>query len=724
MFEFDTYIWMQRLKRCKRNMKIRFQQQSEHSECGLACATMLIDFFVKKTKLSNLRKKYGVPNGGYSLDQIQVVLQEFNIKSKAVRINSESVKALPRPFIAYWNKRHFVIVERISSKFISIVDPAVGKMKITYENFEEKFSGVAMFVTNDGHRKFESPKLSPLILENIVGNKKILFRTLVISLILQCLTLLIPYVIQYIIDGRAIKVMQGILPLVIALSLLFIAYFLSNLARTRIITSLQTSFDKDFLSKTIRQLLDLPYSYFVNRNKGELIYRINSNSYIRQILTEQIIAMVINILFFILYLIVMLSFNKLLTILTLLVALILCAFSYVNAKINRQINQNEMIVITKSQDMINELVNNIFTIKSTNSQKNMYSKWESNFIKQIGMEKEKAKYSSILSNFPQTIQTFYPLVIFLIGYVLTMHERITLGGVFAFSVIGSSFLTPMLSIMNSYSQLLMVKIYLDRLLDILETPNESSLLGDKILSNYSGLLVLENVSYRYSSFSEEAVSNITLRIEPNEKVAIVGASGSGKSTLLKLAACLYQTTSGNIFYDNHNVENLDIHKLRENIGIVLQENVLFNGTFRENITMGREFSNDEIIKNIKATNLTDLIASFPLGLETNISEGGQNLSGGQRQKISIARTIISNPKVIFLDEPTSALDNDSEKLVMEHLLNMQVTLIVVAHRLSTIRQFDKIVVMNQGRIVEIGTHEELLQNNSHYTRLYQKEKFD
>jgi ABC-type bacteriocin/lantibiotic exporter with double-glycine peptidase domain len=351
----------------------------------------------------------------------------------------------------------------------------------------------------------------------------------------------------------------------------------------------------------------------------------------------------------------------------------------------------------------------------------MYSKWENNFCEQIGMEKQKAKYASLLSNIPQTIQTFYPLVIFIIGYVLTMHQKITLGGVIAFSVIGSYFLTPMLSIMNSYSQLLMVKIYLDRLLDILETSNESSLLGDKIISDYSGMVVLENASYQYSRFSEEAVSNITLRIEPNEKVAIVGASGSGKSTLLKLAACLYQTTSGDVFYDSYNVKDLNIHELRKNVGIVLQENVLFNGTFRENIAIGREFSTEEIMRIVEATNLMDLISGFPLGLETNISENGQNLSGGQRQKISIARTIISTPKVVFLDEPTSSLDNDSEKNVMEHLFNMQVTLVVVAHRLSTIQKFDKIVVMDQGKIVEVGTHEELLQNNSHYTRLYQKE---
>jgi ABC-type bacteriocin/lantibiotic exporter with double-glycine peptidase domain len=702
-------------------MRIRFQQQSEHSECGLACASMLIDYFISKTKLSSLRKKYGVPNGGYNLMQIQTVLAEYGITSKAVKINAESVKALPQPFICYWNMKHFVIVEKVSSKFIFIVDPAIGKKKISYKEFKENFSEYAMYVTNDSRRKFELPKFNSTILKIVKDNKKFFFRTLFISLILQCLSLLIPYLIQFVIDGRLLNMSKDLFPMILLISLVVMAYFFSNMARTRIITTLQTSFDKDFLSRTIEQLLDLPYSYFINRSKGELVYRINSNAYIRYILIEQVIGLIIDILFFFLYMIVMFLYSKVLSAFTLLVAIILCVFSYINAKINRKIAQNEIIVLTKSQNIINELVNNIFTIKSTNSQKNMYSKWENNFCEQIGMEKQKAKYASLLSNIPQTIQTFYPLVIFIIGYVLTMHQKITLGGVIAFSVIGSYFLTPMLSIMNSYSQLLMVKIYLDRLLDILETSNESSLLGDKIISDYSGMVVLENASYQYSRFSEEAVSNITLRIEPNEKVAIVGASGSGKSTLLKLAACLYQTTSGDVFYDSYNVKDLNIHELRKNVGIVLQENVLFNGTFRENIAIGREFSTEEIMRIVEATNLMDLISGFPLGLETNISENGQNLSGGQRQKISIARTIISTPKVVFLDEPTSSLDNDSEKNVMEHLFNMQVTLVVVAHRLSTIQKFDKIVVMDQGKIVEVGTHEELLQNNSHYTRLYQKE---
>ena len=701
-------------------MRIRFQQQSEQSECGLACASMLIDFYVKNTKLSNLREKYGVPNGGYNLSQIQTILGEYHITSKAVKINAESVKALPMPFIAFWNSKHFIIVEKVCSRYIQIVDPALGKMKISDGEFKEKFSKVALYVTSDSRKKFEMPKFNNAIFASINKNKSYLFKTLLVSLIMQCLSLFVPYAIQFIIDGTALNLIQSIGHLIISICLIILVYFFSNFVRTRIITTLQTSFDKEFLGKTIEHLLDLPYSYFVNRSKGELIYRINSNTYIRQILIEQVIGLVIDIFFFFLYLIAMFAYNTYLAVFTIMIAIILCIFSYINAKLNRKIDQNEIVVLTKSQDMINEIVNNIFTIKSTNSQKNMYVKWESNFEEQIKMEKKKAKYTSVLTNITQTIQTFYSLLIYAIGYTLYLQQQITIGGVVAFSVIGAAFLTPIISIMNSYSQFLLVKIYMDRLLDILETPTERSSLGEGFLSDFSGAVSLEKACYRYSRFSKEAVSDITLKIKPNEKVAIVGASGSGKSTLLKLAASLYQPTKGEVFYDSYNVKELDIQKLRESIGIVLQENVLFNGTFRENITMGRTFSAKEIMKCIKATNLAELVESFPLGLETNISESGQNLSGGQRQKISIARTIISSPKVIFLDEPTSALDNDSERIVMDYLFSMPVTLVVVAHRLSTIQQFDRIIVMSEGKIVEVGTHKELLRNNSYYAKLYQR----
>ena len=701
-------------------MRVRFQQQSEHSECGLACVTMLIDFYKKRSNLSSLRKKYGVPNGGYNLEQMHTIFEEYGLESKAVKIDAESIQALPLPFICYWKARHFIIVEKITKNNILIVDPASGKQKVSYEVFKENFSQIVLYITNDSRRKIELPKINPILKKIVMNNKKVLLKTFFITLVMQCISIIVPYIIQLIIDENEVIFSYGITPLVLLIVAIWASYYLVSLLKTRITVNFQTSFDKDFLSSTIKQLLDLPYSYFVNRSKGELVYRINSNTYIREVLLEQISGLIISIMFFFLYLVIMFLYNKSLCIITLLIAIVLCLFSYISSRINQKISQNEMTVLTKSQNMINELVNNIFTIKSTNAQTCLYEKWKKNFDEQILLEKKRAKYMSVLSNIPFSLQVFYPLMVFILGYFLIKQQKMTLGSVIAFSSIGASFLSPMLSIMNSYGQLLMVKIYIDRLLDILETPGELTM-GEKNISNYRGGITMKNISYRYSYFSDKVLNNISLDIRANEKIAIVGETGSGKSTLLKIAATLYQPTEGKLLFDGNDLETLDIRKFREDIGVVLQENVLFSGTFKENIVMGRSYSTKEIWKCISDTGLQELVESFPLGLETNISENGQNLSGGQRQKISIARAIISHPKVLFLDEPTSALDNESEKNIMEYLLNMHSTLVVVAHRLCMIEEFDRIIVMKHGRIIESGTHKELLCQKKYYYELYHKQ---
>ncbi|HHY0661735.1 TPA: peptidase domain-containing ABC transporter [Staphylococcus aureus] len=303
---------------------------------------------------------------------------------------------------------------------------------------------------------------------------------------------------------------------------------------------------------------------------------------------------------------------------------------------------------------------------------------------------------------------------------LQQNRQTTIGSLIAFGTIGMSFLSPITSILTSYTQFQTIKVYLDRLLDILQTKEESLNFGNKKLDNFSGSIAINNICYKYSMLSPNVITNISFNIKKGSNIAIVGASGSGKSTLLKVASGLCNATSGSVIYGNENINDLDIYKLREKVGVVLQENVLFNGTFKENILMGRNFSDEEVIKVLKDVDLYNYVSSFPLGINTQISELGQNISGGQRQKVSIARTIISQPKIIFLDEPTSALDNISEKYIMDHLFNLDSTLIVSAHRLETIKNFDEIIVLDKGEIAGIGSHNQLIRNNYIYQNLYKR----
>ncbi|WP_347963120.1 peptidase domain-containing ABC transporter [Lactococcus formosensis] len=695
-------------------MKVRFQQQSEHSECGLACATMMIDYFVKKVNIAELREKYGVPNGGYNLFQMGSVLKEYGVVSKAARINAESVQSIPTPFIAFWDLKHFVVIEKIIRKTIHVVDPALGKRKLSFEAFKEHFSEVVLYSTNDGHRSRKISKINNTLKESILENKNLLVVTFSFSLLSHCVSLLIPFVIQSIIDSSAKMPFQSFL---IGIILMIVSYFVINMVKIRLLVRLQTRIDKTLLGNTIHQLLHLPYSYFVNRSKGELIYRINSNSYIRQILVDQVLELALSFLFLVVYIFIMFWMNIFLALITIIIVSILIGISIINAKINQKIVQNQMVVMTKSQDIVNEMINNIFTVKATSSYEYIYKNWSDNFGQQIIMERTKAKYSSILTNIPNSIQSFYPLIIFFFGYLMVQSQEMTLGTVVAFSSIGVMFLTPVLSITNVYNQLLMIKVYIDRLLDILETKQERDE-GEFTFESYTGKIDLENVTYRYSRFSEAAIKNVSLSIQPHQKLAIVGASGSGKSTLLKVMASLFPVESGKVYYDDVEHEKIVLKNFRKNLGIVLQENILFSGTFRENILMGRKFTDDELLRSIQIANLDELVALFPLGVETKISENGQNFSGGQRQRISIARTVISQPKAIFMDEPTSGLDNITEKNVMANIFKLPATVIIVAHRLSMIAEFDQVIVMGEGKIVGKGMHQELLETCQEYQKLY------
>lgn len=704
--------------------KIRFQQQSEHSECGLACVAMLIDYFKGNTKLVKLRDYYGVPTGGYNFFQMKQILEEYNLESKAIKSSIQDLVLLPTPFVVFWNNNHFVIVESIKGDSFKIIDPALGKQKIGYDDFSKSYSGFALYVTTPKIRRKSHirKKINNDLISCLKNVKGELLGVVLFSLVMQIFSILLPSLMQRIIDEKVNIYINGIWSILFFFLVLILLYFLTNMGRTRLITKLQTVFDKNLLSLTIRYLLGLPYSYFTNRSRGEIIYRINSNSYIRQILVDNVIGSVVDLLFFFVYLIALFYFNYYLAIVTIVLAFIIILFSVINARINQIMAQKELIASTKTQGVTSELVNNIFTVKATNTQQKFFNKWNDNFNEQIDIEIKKSKYSSIFLNIPQTIQAFYSLIIIFIGYILIINNKTTIGGVIAFNSIGVTFLTPLMSIINAYSQLLVVRVYLERLLDILETPSEKSMFGKNKIDKIRGKIELNHVSFKYSRFSDETLADISLTIHPKEKVAIVGPSGSGKSTLLHVISGLYKTTSGTIKYDNLDINDLDIQELRKHLGIVLQNHNVFNGTIKENITMERGYSDNDVLRTLSLTGLNDLIAELPIGLNTHISEDGNNLSGGQSQKLSLARTIIANPAVLLLDEPTSSLGNISETKIMRNLFNMESTVVVVAHRLSTIGNFDKIIVLNHGVIVGQGTHEQLMASNELYQNLYRKEE--
>lgn len=701
--------------------KIKFIASYEHSECGLACVTMLINYFDKEVSLTELREEYGVPTGGFNINQLLEIMNRFNVPSRALKVhNINGLIEIKEPFIVHWNTNHFIIVEKFKNKKVLIVDPAKGKLKISIEEFEKSFSNVIICSNIEVTKKTKKRKIDKNILYIIQKNSKSLIFAVIITFLIQILTLYIPIYMKNLVDNY--NYIENYRKLVIVLFLITIFYFSFSIIKMRVITFFQNNFDRMLTSKTISHLMKLPLKFFVNRGKGEILFTINSNQYIRSILSTQMISLFIDVVFLILYLLLMLFYSVELSLITVILGIILISISIIDTKILIKKNQTQITNITDVQNITGEIVNNISAIKAIGAEKDIFHKWSIGFEKQLQVEKEKAQIDSILGNIPSTIQITYSLIIFVVGIFLGKSEGLTLGTLVAFNTLGASFLSPMLSIGNSYLQLSAAKIYINQLLDVINSKPENHSEYEENIKLQNGNIYLKNIFFKYDYFSDYILKDINIDIKAGEKVALVGTSGSGKSTLLMLIASLYEPTKGIIKVGNKQISNKNINKrfYRKQLGIVLQESMLFNGSIKENILIGRYADRKELSQAILNSDLETFIKSFSSKLDTIISEDGNNVSGGQRQRLCIARAILKNPQVILMDEPTSSLDNISENKIMDNLFKMDSTILVIAHRLSNISKFDKIIVMNNGAIVSVGSHEELLQKCNHYRELYEK----
>ncbi|WP_430598536.1 peptidase domain-containing ABC transporter [Enterococcus sp. AZ177] len=541
--------------------------------------------------------------------------------------------------------------------------------------------------------------------------------TFFITFLSQLIATVIPISMRSIIDdNNKLSINQ----LVTVLLSFTIAFYSINALRRLIITKLQIAFDYDLTSETIVRILALPLKFFVNRSSGELIFRVNSNSFIKNIISDKIISVGIDFIFTLFYILLMLYYSPKLTILTLIIASMIVFSSFISSKMIYKVSQNQIISVSDSQNVVSEIISSISTIKSVSAEEKMFMNWDNKIKKSIFFERQKGRYAAFISTVPLTLQILYPLLIIVSGLYLFQNEDLSLGTIIAFSSLGAGFLSPLASLSSSYTEILLVKVYLSKLIDILDSDEEDSLnLKDMFLLE-KGNISIKNVSFKYDLLSKNILNDINLEISDGEKIAIVGPSGSGKSTLIKLLTGLYLPNSGEIEVSNKNLKEYLKHSYRKQLGIVMQDSDIFSGSIRDNILMGRKFTDEEILKTANKINLLELIEKYPSGLNTLISENGQNFSGGQKQRIAICRAMIGNPRIMVFDEPTSFLDNISENVIMDSIFKNKTTVVVVAHRLSNINKFDKVILMNNGTIEDMGSHSELLLKNDIYKKLILK----
>lgn len=700
----------------------------EHSECGLACLSMILSFYKKHVSVAKIREAFGVPRGGTSFSQLIEMGSEYNLEGMGLKASANHLHTINMPVIAHWEGKHYVVIEKVGKHKITILDPATGKKKIPFEEFQEKYTGyVLYFKPTKDFEENKKPSYIGFLLSFALKNKKWVVAILGVSLFLQLFGVIIPFVTEWMTDSVIMQQNDDPLSIVgIGVVVSFAFYKLFLFSRGFFIARLQTLIDHLMMSKFIAHLFRLPYAFFQNRTGGELLFRANSHVMIRQALSNNLIAFLIDGILLFTYAGLMLWHSWSLGVVVISLGISIFTILLISTRITRKLTKKEVTNQAKVQSFLSESIHSVSDVKTMGMEQQIFKNWSKLFQEQLQSSEKRTIWTALLDGMSRSIQFILPVFLLWYGSYMVMNGEMTLGALLGFSSLATVFITPIVSIGGGYTELLYLTSYIQRIYDVFETKPEEDHAASKPNKNPSleREISIKNVSFRYDRLSPLVLQDINFTIIPQEKVAIVGPSGSGKSTIAKLLLGLHKPTKGDIYLDGQSINDFNLSNMRKEIGAVLQETRLFHQTIERNILMkdaDTPFSLQEyedIIWAAKAANIHDEIIKTAIGYQTMISESGKNFSGGQRQRLLIARALVNKPSFLILDEATSSLDRKSEEKIESTLSSIRCTQIIIAHRLATIRNVDRILVMDEGRLVEEGTHQSLLEKKGVYYSLY------
>ncbi|MEG4289180.1 peptidase domain-containing ABC transporter [Microcoleus sp. C2C3] len=700
-------------------------------EGPLACFQMLSKYFGLKFRRDIIRKVLEnqlKTAGSISMQACGAIAQSIGLTPQLAQVPAEAINRIKAPVMIKWQDT-FAIIYSITEQELVIATPEQGLMRKRIPQFKEIWgeSGEVLLLQApqvEQKEQFSFWWFVPALMEH----KTVFFEVLLASFFVQLFGLANPLISQVIIDKvlgqRSIDTLD-----ILGAFLLGVALFegLLNGLRTFLFIDTSNRIDVKLSAEVIDHLLRLPQNYFDNRRVGDLVYKFSMMGQIREFMTSTALTVVLDAVFSVVYVAVMLSYSVQLTFVSLAVVPILgLMIILINPLVLRLIKQRNMR-FADSQSYLVEVVSGIQTVKAQNIELKSRWEWSSRYAKYIT-----ASFKTIITGTAAgTISGFLNQVGNLaqlwVGAYLVLGNEITLGQLIAFRIISGNVTGSLLRFVSVWQSFQEVSMSIDMLKDVVDTPTETS---EEDRSNIplpaiQGQVTYEEVSFRFLESGPLQLANVNLEFPAGSFVGIVGGSGSGKSTAMKLLQRLYPPLSGRIFIDGYDIAKVELYSLRSQLGVVLQDTLLFNCTVQENIALSNpDASTDEIVRAAKLAVAHDFIMSLPAGYNTVVGERGASLSGGQRQRLAIARTILQNPKLLILDEATSALDYHSERQVCNNLAEAFAgrTVFFITHRLTTIQNADIIIMMDQGSVVERGTHKELMALKGRYYCLFQQQE--
>ena len=719
-----------------------FYKQPDAKDCGPTCLKIIAKYYGKTIAIQELRELSETTRIGSSLLALSDTAEAIGFRTLGVKISAQTLKEAALPCILHWNNEHYVVLYKIKKGTYYISDPGYGLLEYNEREFIDAWidknatvtsqEGIALLIEptpkfKDYQSQIDSQTFGfNYLFKYVFKYKKFVVQLCIGLLAGSLLQLVMPFLTQSVVDvGIKNQDINFVYLILFAQIALFLGRSSIDVIRSWILLHLSTRINISLISDFFIKLMNLPISFFDTKMTGDIMQRINDHKRIEGILTTSSLNVVFSLLNFIVFSLVLGYYSVIIFFIFLLGSLFYFVWVTLFLKKRKDLDYKRFSQVSEEQSRVIELINGMQEIKLHNAEKQKRWQWEhvqaklfSISIKNLALEQYQSVGSSLINELKNIIITVF-------SAKLVIDGDITLGMMLAITYIVGQLNSPIQQFIEFVRQLQDAKISLERLGEIHNKEDEKQLDKQSIQQvNTNEDIILTNVDFRYTGSQNLVLKNLSLTIPANKTTAIVGTSGSGKTTLMKLLLKFYKPTLGSIVIGNHELNKVSNKVWRNHCGVVMQEGYIFNDTIARNIAIGDEHINQDRLEHaIKMANIEDYINGLPLGINTKIGQEGVGLSTGQKQRLFIARSIYKNPEILFFDEATSALDASNEKIIMENLnaFFLDKTAIVIAHRLSTVKNADQIVVLEQGKIIEMGTHKELVALKGSYFKLVQNQ---
>ncbi|MGI0491631.1 NHLP family bacteriocin export ABC transporter peptidase/permease/ATPase subunit [Alkalinema pantanalense CENA528] len=703
--------------------------QMEAVECGAASLAMILAYFGKRVPLAELRVACGVSRDGSKAPNLLKAARNYQLQAKGLKVQLNALQKLEPPYIVYWNFNHFLVVEGFYRQKVFLNDPAMGPRTVSLEEFNESFTGVVLtFTPSDAFQKGGAkPNLFRALWQRLKGSIGPLIFGLLVGLLLVVMGLVTSSFSQIFIDQILINQRSEWLPLLL-LAMLITAGITGLLTRLQLqnLRRMKVKLAMVMSGQFIQHLLQLPVGFYAQRFSGEISSRIQLNDRLASLLSGQLATTLISAVMVLFYGIAMWCYDAELT---------KIAFAFVGVNlivlqwVGRLRSDNNTRLMQEQGKVSGTAIaglQSIETLKASGLESDFFTRWAGYYAKSLNAQQEIDSLNQWLGALPTLLSSISAMLLLIFGGMRVMEGAITIGKLIAFQSLVQQFMQPVGQLLQLSQDIQELEGSMARLDDVLNNPLDPALQAPPVshfaVPKLEGALQLKNITFGYNRASEPLIENFNLALQPGQRVALVGGSGSGKSTIGSLVSGLYQPWSGEICFDGHPRQEIPREVLVNSIAMVQQDVLLISGTVRDNLTLWNTTIPDEaLIRACQDAAIHDVVLSMPGGYHADLLEGASNLSGGQRQRLEIARALVNNPSILILDEATSALDSETEKIIDYNLRLRGCTCLIVAHRLSTIRDCDEIIVLERGKVVQRGTHDQLRQQEGHYLDLIRSE---